>query len=102
MSSARCLCCANPSPASRYQPFKRAIPASAGVVQIQARRRPGSLHPGWPGECEMRTRQYVYFPSEMVKSTELPGSPKTATLTVLVPWNKADEILIFLVCPSES
>jgi hypothetical protein len=101
MSSARCLCCADPSPASRYQPFKRAISASAGVVEIQAKRRPGSLPPGWPGECEVRTRQYVYFPSEMVKSTELPRSPKAATVTVLAPWNKADEISIFLVSPSE-
>ena|ERR1700674_5450119 len=80
----------------------RAISASTGVVQIQARRRPGSLPPGWPGECEVRTRQYVYFgPSKMVKSTELFGWPKAATLTVLAPWNKADEISIFLVSPSE-
>lgn len=50
----------------------------------------------------MRTRQYVYFPSEMLKSTELPLSPKAATVTLLVPWNKAEEISIFLDCPSES
>lgn len=45
----------------------------------------------------------VYFgPSEMVKSTELPPSPKAAIVTLLVPWNKADEISIFLISPSES
>ncbi len=61
----------------------------------------GFAPPSWPGECEERTRQFDYFPSEMVKSTELPGLPEAATVTVLVPWNRADEISIFLVSPFE-
>jgi len=78
------------------------IPASPGVVEIHAKEKPGSVHPDWPGQWKRRTQQCVYFPSEMLKSTELPLSPKAAIVTVLVPWNKADEMSIFLAFPSES
>jgi hypothetical protein len=89
---------------------KRTVPhASKGHSRFSrcctdsSKKKTGFAPPGWPGECEVRTRQYVYFgPSEMVKSTELPEAPKTAIVTLLVPWNEADEISSFLVSPSES
>jgi hypothetical protein len=75
---------------------------SAGAVEGANKKKTGLALPRLTWRvCEMRARQHGYFPSEMVKSTEPPGLPKAATVTVLIPWNKADEISIVLDSPLE-